>query len=252
MKRSLAVAAGALALSLSALPARAANDTRATALFGVLGGEKQQTLGAAVNGFFAYSLVSGRSYVAFCWQPGVEAGGSCSVEIQDNTGAVVSTAANGEPNTMAGGHTGDADALIPSASGTFYVRVTNNLGGATDTRMIMVETTLFSPWYFVSATNGYNGFIEIRNNTSSSITPVVTVYRDNGTVAGTNSPVIAANGTALVQANALNPDGFGSVQIAYRGMPGAIAGNITTLSATTGLSFDSPFSPRMSWAMAPF
>jgi hypothetical protein len=252
MTRGLAVAAGALACALGAPPAQAANDTRATALFGVLGEEKQQSLATTASGFFAYSLVAGRSYIAFCWQPAVEAGGNCSVEIQDNAGTVVSTPSNGEPNTMAGGHQGDADGLIPGTTETFFVRVTNNHSGTADTRMIMVETTLFSAWYFVSSSGGYNGFIEIRNNTSASMAPVVTVYRNDGTVAGTETPTIPANGTALVTASSLNPDGFGSVQIAHRGMPGALAANITTLSATTGLSFDAPFTPRMTWAMAPF
>jgi hypothetical protein len=250
MNRILVFAAILSAMTTPA--AFAANDSRANALFGVLGEEKQQSLAMNASGFYVYSLVAGRSYVAFCWQPGVEGAGSCDVETQDNAGTAVGVTITGEPRTVAGGHQGDAVALTPAATGTFYVKLTNTGPNTTLTDMIMIETTLFSPWYFVSSAAGYNGFIEIRNNTSAPALVVTTVYRDNGTVAGSDTRTIPANGTGLVTANSFVPDGFGSVQIAHQEMPGGIAANITTLSASTGLSFDSPFTPRMSWAMAPF
>ena len=38
------------------------------------------------------------------------------------------------------------------------------------------------------------------------------------------------------------------MSISYDGPPGSIAANTTTLSGATGLSFDSPFTPRMVWS----
>jgi hypothetical protein len=70
MKRILAVVVSLLAVGVSS--AFAANDSRANALFGVLGEGKQQNLASGASGFFVYSLTARRSYVAFCWQPGVE------------------------------------------------------------------------------------------------------------------------------------------------------------------------------------
>src|SRR5712691_341332 len=105
MKR--VVAASVLASVLGLAPcAFAANDSRATALFGVLGEEKRQTLAVGASGFFVYSLTAGRSYMAFCWQSGVEGGGSCDVEVQDDAGNPVGVASTAEPSLIAGGHTG--------------------------------------------------------------------------------------------------------------------------------------------------
>ncbi len=113
---------------------------------------------------------------------------------------------------------------------------------------IIQETTLFSPWFFREAANGYDGFVEIRNNDRFAADGVVvTAFNSNGVAAGSTTLAIPGNGTALVQVSALGAaTGFGSVRIATPQRPGTIVANLTTLSGVTGLSFDAPFSRRMS------
>jgi hypothetical protein len=228
------------------------NDDTPPSTFLLLGQRTSPSLGAGVESRFAVALTSGRSYIAFCWQPQVQGGGNCTVDVLNGAGGVDSVAANGEPSMIAGSHTGDSKAIVPGSTGSYFLRLKNNLGSTAETHAAMVETTLFSPWYFVSSGAGYDGFIEIRNSTSHTATGVVvTVFRDDGAVAGSTTLTIPANGTALVPASSLNPNGFGSVQIAHREMPGSLTGNVTTLSSTTGLSFDSPFTSRMEWIVRP-
>jgi hypothetical protein len=228
------------------------NDDVPPSTFLLLGQRASKMLASGGEQRYAVSLVAGRSYIAFCWQPKVEGGGNCGVEVRNDGGTPVSQPANGEPAMIAGGHVGDSDSVIPAATGSDLLALRNNLGGTAETHVAIVETTLFSPWYFVAPGSGYNGFIEIRNSTNHTATGVVvTAFRDDGTVAGSSTISIPADGTALVTASALNPNGFGSVQIAHREMPGSVTANITTLSAATGLSFDAPFSARMSWIVRP-
>jgi hypothetical protein len=132
------------------------------------------------------------------------------------------------------------------------VRLRNNLVVTADTHVVVIETTLFSPWYFVSNASGYDAFVEIRNNSAQTASGVVvTAYRSDGGPAGSTTITVPANGTALVPVSVLSADGFGSVQIAHRGTPEGLAANMTTLSPLTGLSFDSPFTPRMDWIFRP-
>jgi hypothetical protein len=77
----------------------------------------------------------------------------------------------------------------------------------------------------------------------------ITVYSAAGGVVGTTTVSIPANGNTFVTATSLGATSSGSVQLAHNGSLNAIAANITTLSATTGLSFDAPFTARMSWGM---
>ena len=67
-----------------------------------------------------------------------------------------------------------------------------------------------------------------------------------GALVGTTTKVIPANGNAAVAVGgALGGSGSGGVQIAHDALPGSVVANITSLSAATGLSFDSPAFPRM-------
>jgi hypothetical protein len=248
-QRSLMAGLAVVVASLAASPARAENATIATALDAVIGEERSDFLDAdgTVNslGHFKYTLAAQRSYRIFCWQPNVEGGGACEAFILDSVGTFVSTDSQTEP-VIAGNGLRKSAYFRPATSGTYYGLIDND-GPAATTQMVLIETTLFSPWYFVSPSSGYDGFIEIRNNTTASQTVTVYVYRDTGTLAGSTSVTIAANGNTLVAASTLNPGGSGSVGISHTAMPGGISANITTLSATTGLSFDSPFTPREQW-----
>ncbi|MEO8431537.1 MAG: hypothetical protein ABI592_08510 [Acidobacteriota bacterium] len=112
-----------------------------------------------------------------------------------------------------------------------------------------VETTLYCPWYFVAG--DYNAFSLIRNAASTALSGVVVTWRGlDGTVAGTTTVSIPANGTVVLNARSFVNAGVfsnGSVEIAHSGSPEQIQGSTTTLSGTTGLGFDAVFGQRKAW-----
>ena len=177
----------------------------------------------------------------------------CLPQFRDGSDVVVTqTAANGfsvEPGVPGGGF---ASFVAPSTN-NYFVRIANILAAGT-VRMVLLETTLEASWYFISAAASYEAFLEIRNNTSNSISVTVTPFASGGTSAGTPfTTTIAANGNTAVAVGAQFgiTSGSGSVQIANTAPPGGVVANVTTLSGATGLSFDSPASPRMVWANFP-
>jgi hypothetical protein len=221
----------------------------ATARDAHVGQNRADTIPALATRSYRYRLVAGRSYAAWCWVPGTDGGGACELFWRDALGVIVGSTDDGEPAPPGG----DTDAVIPTSTGTYYVEVRNPSGGPAQIRLGVTETTLFSPWFFRSAGSGYDGYIELRNNTGRDVTVTVTAFAGSGTVAGTPlTTIVPAAGTLLVVAgNPVGPDGlgvpddtYGSVQIAHTAMPGAVVANVTTLSAVTGLSFDAPFSTR--------
>ncbi|HEY7170212.1 MAG TPA: hypothetical protein VH417_05150 [Vicinamibacterales bacterium] len=120
-------------------------------------------------------------------------------------------------------------------------------------RVLIVETTLFAPWYFVSVESGYEAFVEIKNNTSVSISVTVSALTPGGNAAGSGAKTItlAANGNIAIAVGATFgiTTGNGGLQIASNAAPGGVTANVTTLSTMTGLSFDSPAAPRMVWSL---
>lgn len=118
-----------------------------------------------------------------------------------------------------------------STAGCFYISVR--------------ETTLFSPWFSRAA--GFEGFIELHNNTSHSVSVTLTAYDTNGVSLGTPLTLsVPANATAFRTAGQIAPAhaSFGGIVLTHNSTFGAISGNITTLNGANGLSFDSPFTPR--------
>jgi hypothetical protein len=249
MKRViLGVIVGAAMLWPSTSSAQA---TLATANPGVLG--QGHNVGIAASGayYLRYHLTANRSYFAVCWQPNsTDQLTDCGIDIRNGSDVSVGLSNNIEP--FDGGFTafgGDGDSYLPTVSGDYYVRSDNfNAGAAQTVNIIVVETTLFSPWWFNASGAGYAAFTEIRNNTAESITVTIRAYNAAGAVVGTSSPTIAANGNTLVALASLTGDGSGSVSITFAGPPASISANTTVLGTMTGLSFDAPFTPRMTWS----
>jgi len=101
-----------------------------------------------------------------------------------------------------------------------------------------------------SAQNGYDAFVEIRNRSTGSVSATVRAYNAAGVIAGSSAVAIPANGNIAVSVASLGvANASGSLTITHNGMPGSIVANATTLSGTTGLSFDAPFTARLSWLM---
>lgn len=260
MKRIAGMSVLFLVWGLASNVVLADNTTSANAEFLFLGEVPEDFIGASGGGsefsWWKVHLVGGRSYSFSVWAPDTDASeASVSLDLglfNDNgtTPASVVSSTDIEPRIdIIGAHAGDQSTIIPGSTGTYRIRVRNLTGTAYKIHLLGIETTLFSPWYFVDVGSGYDGFVEVKNNTSQTIQVTVTAYNNSGSSVGTKTTNLSANGNTVVTVGAeFGATGFGSVQIAHNGTPGAVAANITTLSAITGLSFDSPFTPRMSWA----
>ena len=234
--------------------AQAANDSIANAWTGVLGQVRAQALGGDGGGsdvaYYRFSLQANRSYAAILWFVGLDGSGLNVNTVSWRDGSDVSVGIGGdlEPFDLTN-FIGDIAIYLPSTAGTFYVRIDNPNAAAVTANLMVIETTLFSPWFFVSTGGGYEAFVEIRNNTSENISFAVRAYSAAGAILGASAAVLAPNGNTAVRVGGdlgvMNTGG--SVTIVHSGPPGALVANITTLSATTGLSFDAPFAPRMVW-----
>jgi hypothetical protein len=225
----------------------------------VLLGERAQYDVAANNSIFLKTrVVSGRSYHVMAWGPfGGGTNGEDDIDISVGlfTDATCTTPAQTvsttafEPEPNAPGHVGAQASLIPTATGPLYIQVHNNTASAAPLQAIIVETTLFSPWWFTGGTN--QAFIEVTNNMDTATTAVVTVRKADGSTCGTSNVPLAAGGNAAVSVKALGTcaNASGSAQIAFNGTPGGLTANTTTIDGIQGTSFDSPFVPRMTWSL---
>jgi hypothetical protein len=241
-----------LALVLLPLPALAENNTAVLAKNVLIGSVSTDALGAAPadQNWFRYQVKSGRSYC-------VEVdNGEAETSIRDTVLDVYAADA-----TTVLGHNDDV-ADEPSASllsRVCYIAATSedNLakvtagptGTAGTLRIRVVDTTFFCPWFFSGS--GFEAFVLIKNTTATARNATVTLYAPNGTTVGTPlSGSAPANGSFNIQVSAAPPTGFGltsasgSVQIAHTAPPGGLIANVTSLSFGSGVSFDTPASPR--------
>jgi hypothetical protein len=116
--------------------------------------------------------------------------------------------------------------------------------------MRIVETTLFSPWFYVDP--DYQSWSLIRNTTDTSVSVTITWRDASGLAWATKTFSIGANGTISpeAKANAVPNEalgGSGSVEIAHNGSENAIVATQTSLSAKYGVSFDAPMTARQPW-----
>jgi len=258
VRRAVATLIAACATICLLMPsvAQAANTTCANADFLFLNERAQYSMGASSSLFFKTNVVAGRSYAVMTWGPTQDAGeGGVSLGVDlfsDNT--CTSTAGGNIPDDYEPflygiiGHNADHDNIIPTTTGPIYIRVNNSIASAYAIHVVIVETTIFSPWWFTGGTN--QAYVEVRNNMNSATSAELTVYQSNGAVCGTSSAVIDGNGNAAILINSLGTCATalsGSAQIAFAGTPGGLVANITTINVPQGTSFDSPFAPRMVW-----
>ena len=103
----------------------------------------------------------------------------------------------------------------------------------------VAETTLWANWFFIGGT--YSSYVLVRNTSDAGVHATITWRAaDSGAVVGTLTETIPPGGVVFHDARAAT-DGTaasGSVEIGHDGDPDALIGSATTLSATTGLSFD--------------
>jgi hypothetical protein len=112
-----------------------------------------------------------------------------------------------------------------------------------------VETTMWSSWFFQGG--DYNSFVLLRNTTNLGVNFKITWRNPSNAVVGTYAGYVVGGAGVGVNSKTYIPDPvtnyYGTVEIAHDGSPDALVGQMTSLSATTGLGFDAPFFQRRPW-----
>jgi hypothetical protein len=137
--------------------------------------------------------------------------------------------------------------VAPASEGTF-IRLGRFNSNANNYAARVVETTLFSNWFFLGS--DYSAYTLLRNTTNSAVTYTITWRGENGVSLGTYTGTLLGNASTYRDARTLAAAVTavnGTVEISHNGPPDAIVASTTVLSATTGLSFDSPFVKRQPW-----
>ena len=239
-----------------ATPASAENTTCANADPLIIGSTDLDTLPSSGNIYFKTRLTAGRSYIFWVYAPFQDTGeGATSVDLTLFTSTTCAAAAAGtdiaerEPLDNITGADVDQLAVKPVSSGTYVLRVNNNVALAYSIQIVAIETSLFSPWWFVGGNN--QSFVTLRNNMDASTSVTLNLYHNNGSICGTETFSLGANDTTFRRVNDFPTcvtAVFGSATIIFWGSPNGVSANTTTIDAVQGISFDAPFNPRMVWS----
>jgi hypothetical protein len=256
MRRPLIIVLAFMAFGL-ATPAWADNTTCANAEPLIIGSQANDTLPSSGNIYFKTRLTAGRSYILWAHAPFQDAGeGATALTLalfSDTTCATGATVVNGterEPLDNISGADVDQIAIKPTASTTYVLRITNGFALAYTIQVVAIETSLFSPWWYVGGNN--QSFVTFRNNMADSTTVTLQLYHNDGSLCGSEDIVIGANATSFRRVNdypGCVTAAFGSAAITFFGPPNGIGANTTVIDAVQGISFDEPFNPRMYWSI---
>ena len=139
---------------------------------------------------------------------------------------------------------------VAPGNGAEYIKVTPHTAGQSFAfRLKLVETTLFSNWFFVGG--DYNAYALLRNTTKVPVTYSINWRNSDGTIVASVGPLtLPGNGSTFKNARDIPGAASavsGTVEILHNGSAGAIMATSTILSSTTGLSFDTFFLARPSW-----
>jgi len=220
-----------------------------------IGDVYQVTIDDAANAekWLRYQVRAGRSY---CAEVGAHIAGAqdadenydstVTVYLADSTTVLASNANTGqEPDS----NLGSRACFIATADGNHFVRVTDVGTGTHTFNVRVVETTLWASWFFIA--DDYNAFALLRNTTSETVSYTMRWRNPAGTMVGTTSGAVGANAGIGINAKSFvinqSLNFNGTVEIAHTGSPEALVGQVTTLSATTGLGFDSMLFQRKVW-----
>jgi hypothetical protein len=250
------LATGLLAIIVLALPgtARAVNVTCANADYLFPGQMGSYPTGDDGTLFFKTRVETGRSYAVYAWAPFQDAGeGAVGLDMTLYDTSTCTTTPAGVNSVEVDflvdvdAHNGEIEYLRAEYTGTLYIRVDEigpSAAGYTF-QVLVVETTLYSPWWYVGGTN--QAFMEVRNNTSGTRSATATFFGANGAVCGTSTLVIPANGNTAVNIKSVGTCAgtvFGSARISHDAGIGGMVANITSIDGVQGTSFDSPFTVR--------
>jgi hypothetical protein len=256
MKRRLLTLVALFALAW-APAAWADNTTCANAEPLIVGSQDVDFLAASGSIFFKTALTAGRSYIFWVYPPDNDASeGTTAVSLAlfTNSSCTIAAATTDtgerEPLDNITGADVDQISIKPTASGTYWLQISNGVANAYNVETTVIETSIFSPWWFVGGTN--QAFVTLRNNMDTTTSVTLTLFHNNGTVCGSEIISIGGNDNLFRVVNDFPTcvtAAFGSAMITYFGPPGGIAANTTVIDAVQGVSFDEPFTPRMVWTI---
>ena len=134
--------------------------------------------------------------------------------------------------------------FVAPATETALFRVTQADAGPRSYRLLASETTLWSNWYFVGGS--YSSYTLVRNTLTVPLHVTITWRSDAGVMVSTEAVTIPGGGTVFRDARGkTGSSATGSVEVAHDGPPSAAVGSQTTLTAATGLSFDTVMMQRI-------
>ena len=235
------IAACAAVCIMTPSVAQAANTTCPNAWMLSLGERGQDFVAASTSVYYKVSVVAGRSYSIMAWAPFQDPATSLvSIDTNfftDNACTVAAATVDStdrEPNLNTTSHDGDVDSIIPNFTGTLCIRTANLVATGYYIHTMVVETSLFSPWWFTGGTN--QAYVELRNNMANATNGPLTFYAPTGAVCGTSNFSLDANGNTAVLIDGVGTCVgfiFGSAQLVFQGTPGGMTANITTIDVRT-------------------
>jgi IgA Peptidase M64 len=191
------------------------------------------TLGnSSDTAWFAVDVVAGRSYCVELAPDAVEDVAATPVitVLRDNGGQTVGASAT-------------RVCSIASSAETLLVRVTQSDGGLRRYALAVGESTIWANWFFTAGS--YSSFTLLRNTSADAVTATITWRSEAGVAVVSETVVLPAGAVYSRDARTAAPGATaGSVEVGHTGDPQALVGSQTTLTAATGLSFDTVFLER--------
>ncbi|MEO8358558.1 MAG: hypothetical protein ABI672_00890 [Vicinamibacteria bacterium] len=209
----------------------------------------------ASDAWWKVTLFANRSYQISSWTSTSDGSNGCvSVALFSDAAGTVVAPSTQYQSTLEGSPNDpvtidpETEVINVTTTGEYRIKLTTCDASGQDLNLMVRETTLFSPWFFV--TPAYDSYQTIHNNTSSPVSVTLRATDATGTLVGTALTfTVPANATVFksTKIDMLVPGtgngSFGGTTLTHNGAFGAISANTTTLGST-GLSFDSPFTTR--------
>jgi hypothetical protein len=166
--------------------------------------------------------------------------------------ADISTNVPGSPNDTAvqepSGLVHARVCYVADGTGANYLKVTDANAGPHSYVVRVIETTLYSNYYFVGG--DYSALTYIRNATDTPVSYTVNWRNTAGGLLASSSGVLAGNTQVALDARSF-PAALaavaGSVELVHDGAPHAIVASTSVISMTTGVNLEQPFRPRQPW-----
>jgi hypothetical protein len=147
--------------------------------------------------------------------------------------------------TREGGGT-PASCFVAPATERALFRVRQLDAGSRVYVLSVQETTIWANWFFVGG--DYSSYTILRNVAARTITATITWRSLNGDIVNSEMLSIPAGGVVFRDARStVGAASAGSVEVGFAGPPESLRGTQSTISVSTGQSFDTIFVARDRW-----